>query len=200
MFRTCTNQSCRSQHSAQQLLYCSTCLSPTQAVYGHGAYPPSNPDSHQLDHHYRQQPHTPISPEASRHVIAPQVRKPLASLTQPGETWRVPPSVRIGILYLAAPFSRMKPRSMRFRLIKSQDQLLWMTPPLSSKSITPGSHIATPFPTLSRPGSSQSKVFNYYDPKWEEKAKNQARRTCISCYNRSDKKVVGPQCAQGRLK
>ncbi|CAL8584645.1 hypothetical protein XPA_010233 [Xanthoria parietina] len=160
MFRTCTNQSCGSQHSAQQLLYCSTCSSPTQAVYGHGFYPPSHPDSHQLDHHYRQQAHTPISPEASRPVIAPQARKPLASLTHPGETWRGPPS----------------------------DPMLWMTPPLSSKSITPGSHTATPFPTLSRPGSSKSKVFNYYDPKSEEKAKNQARRTCISCYNRSDKK------------
>ncbi|KAI4212862.1 MAG: hypothetical protein LQ349_009317, partial [Xanthoria aureola] len=131
-----------------------------QTVYGHGLYPPSNPDSHQLDHHYRQQAYSPISPEASRLVIAPQARKPLASLTQPGETWRVPPS----------------------------DPMLWMTPPLSSKSITPGSHIATPFPTLSRPASSKSKVFNYYDPKWEEKAKDQARRTCISCYNRSDKK------------
>ncbi len=99
MFRTCTNQSCGSQHSAQQLLYCSTCSSPTQAVYGHGFYPPSHPDSHQLDHHYRQQAHTPISPEASRPVIAPQARKPLASLTHPGETWRGPPSVRIGTLY-----------------------------------------------------------------------------------------------------
>ncbi|KAL8993344.1 MAG: hypothetical protein Q9169_006413 [Polycauliona sp. 2 TL-2023] len=47
-----------------------------------------------------------------------------------------------------------------------------MTPPLSSKSITPGGHITTPFPNFSRPGSSLSKDFNFYNPKCEKKAKD----------------------------
>ncbi|KAL8885439.1 MAG: hypothetical protein Q9215_006708 [Flavoplaca cf. flavocitrina] len=46
----------------------------------------------------------------------------------------------------------------------------------------------TPFPNFSRPGSSTNQEFNFYNPKCEKKAKDRARRTCISCYNRQDRK------------
>ncbi|CAL8575826.1 hypothetical protein XPA_001727 [Xanthoria parietina] len=63
-----------------------------------------------------------------------------------------------------------------------------MTPPLSSKSITPGSQLATPLSNPSRPGSTLDNIFSIYNPTSENKAKDRGRRTCISCYNRSDKK------------
>ncbi|KAL8976542.1 MAG: hypothetical protein Q9205_007465, partial [Flavoplaca limonia] len=90
--------------------------------------------------------------------------------------------------HLFAPQARKPPATLYQPGAPPQGSMTWMTPPLSSKSLTPGSHMATPFQNFSRPGSSSVQGFKFYNPTGEKKAKDRVRRTCTSCYNRNDRK------------
>lgn len=189
MFRACTNQSCPSRYTVHQFLYCSSCSLPTQAHSDQGAFFPSPPESQLLDSQYQQQPQISSSPHTPQHLFAPQqARKLPATLNQPG----APPQVGFGRLALPTPSSNKKPckiiltnKPVALLLTRLQGSMTWMTPPLSSKSLTPGSHMPTP---------SSIQEFNFYNPKCEKKARDRLRRTCVSCYNRNDRKVASARC------
>ncbi|KAL8939074.1 MAG: hypothetical protein Q9216_003552 [Gyalolechia sp. 2 TL-2023] len=101
----------------------------------------------------------------ARHVFAPQtVRQAIPSSFM---SWASPP---------------LGPPSM-------------ITPPLSSKSITPHApqnHAAElDFARIPRSrGSSQKIFYHYCNPKAEDKAKDRLKRTCMSCYNKTNRKVL----------
>ena len=197
MFRACTNQSCPSRYTVHQFLYCSSCSLPTQVYSDRGAFFPSPPESQLLDYPYQQQPQISNPPHTPQHLFAPQARKPPATLNQPG----APPQVSVGRLALPTRSGNKKPckiilpnNQVAPMLTRLQGSMIWMTPPLSSKSLTPGSHMATPFQNFSRPGSSSIKEFDFYNPTGEKKAKDRLKRTCTSCYNRNDRKVDSSRC------
>ncbi|KAI4112303.1 MAG: hypothetical protein LQ345_006530 [Seirophora villosa] len=70
-----------------------------------------------------------------------------------------------------------------------------LTPPLSTKSLSPNgrtsTHVAeSGFVEKTRPQPSLQKTFDYYNPNAEKRSKEKSKRTCMSCYNRNDRKIT----------
>lgn len=158
MNRICINHHCASFKKSTQCLQCSDCSLLTQPAY--------NDDiGLQQDQGLQEQP-TIWQPAQSdwRSIVAPQTTRRAFPLSV--ATWGSPP---------------LGPPPL-------------ITPPLSSKSITPvnqSNHTteldANEVACTTR-GSSQY-IFRYYhNPTAEDKAKDKLKRTCMSCYNKTNKK------------
>lgn len=183
----CTNPNCSSCNIAQESHHCSNCFFPTRATHHPGE--PALPVVDGMSVHYDLQWH-PISRPTeqatgmTKNLIAPQAIKPLPGFTQPVETYRIPFAVMI---------FRRHQYTILCRLIMLQGSGPWPTPPSSSKSLTPaGEMSSTRGLGPQRPGSSWRNQFTFYNPGLKSKSNERSRRSCMSCYNRNDRKVHDP--------
>lgn len=164
---------------------CLNCFHPTESPNGYGIGLP------QLDHTLPSEyiPHPSIQSTMQQPLQWNAEQLSTLRATRPGLPQAVVPSLSPSMVRHPGTHTHST-----CRLNTLQHPAPVLTPPLSTKSLSPNgrtsTHVAeSGFVEKTRPQPSLQKTFDYYNPNAEKRSKEKSKRTCMSCYNRNDRKV-----------